>query len=234
MLLILEVWLALAVTVCVLGVAVERCLSRWVGGEDQTLDGGIVALLGLAALTTIAGLLSLVLPMNGIGVAAVAAIVAVTGWMRRHDLRRRCVSLLAALRTRSRFELLLGLLVIASAIVWACVPTPLYDDGAYHAQAIRWAEQFPAVPGLANLQYRLAWVPTWFVASALTSGSFVGERVLALNSFVFLCVALYLWNGLSRLGRSPTRVSAWFRALALPGALLIANEWLSHATRTCR
>lgn len=230
MLLILEVWLALAVTVCVLGVAVERFLTRGVGADGEALDGGIVALLGLGALTTLAGLLSLVLPMNGVGVSAVAAFVAGVGWRSRADLRRRFASMLAALASRSRLDLLVGLSVIAAALVWACVPTPLYDDGAYHAQAIRWAEEYPAVPGLANLQYRLAWVPTWFVASAATSGSFAGERVVALNSFCFLCVALYLWNGLPGLRRSPTRIGPWLRVLGLPGALLVANESLSHAT----
>jgi hypothetical protein len=230
LLLILEVWLALAVTVCVLGVAVERFLTRGIGADGEALDGGIVALLGLAALTTVAGLLSLVLPMNGVGVAAVAAFVAGVGWRCRADLRRRFASMLAALASRSRLDLLVGLLVIAAALVWACAPTPLYDHGAYHGQAVRWAEEFAAVPGLANLQFRLALVPTWFVVQAASSGSFLGERIVALNSFAFLCVALYLWNGLPLLRRSSERPSAWFRVLGLPGGLLIANELLSHAT----
>ena len=220
----------LAISTGVLGVGVEAALSRLAGRRDEPLDFGIVALLGLAALTTLCALLSLARPMNGASVLGILAIVAATGFWHRREMGSRCLAIRREVAARPPADLWLAAVVVACALAWACVPSPSYDGGAYHGQATRWAEEFAVVPGLGNLEFRLGLVPTWFVMSAATSGSFLGERIVALNSFVFLCVAFYLWNGWPRLRLAPRSVTAWLRVLAIPGALLVANEWLSHVT----
>jgi hypothetical protein len=220
----------LAISTAVLGVGVEAALARLAGRRDEPLDCGIVALLGLAALTTLCSFLSLARPMDGASVPGILAVIAASAFLCRRELGPRCLAIRRELSARPRADLWLAALVVACALAWACVPSPSYDAGAYHGQATRWAEEFAVVPGLGNLDFRLGLVPTWFVISAATSGAFAGERIVALNSFVFLCVAFYLWNGLPRLRLAPRSVTAWLRLLAIPGALLVANEWLSHVT----
>ncbi|MET0552645.1 MAG: hypothetical protein ABW221_06380 [Vicinamibacteria bacterium] len=220
----------LAVSTAVLGVGVEAALARLAGRGDEPLDCGIVALLGLAALTTLCAFLSLARPMDGASVLGILAIVAASAFLRRRELGARWRAVLRETAARPAADLWLAAAVVACALAWACVPSLSYDGGVYHGQATRWAERFAVVPGLGNLELRLGLVPTWFVMSAATSGWFAGERIVALNSFVFLCVAFYLWNGWPRLRLAPRSVSAWLRVLAIPGALLVANEWLSHVT----
>lgn len=205
-------------------------LARLAGRGHEPLDGGVVCLLGLALLTTLCGFLSLARPMDGASVLAILVVVAAVALWCRRALGARCLATGRELSARPAADLALAVAVVGCALAWSCVPSPSYDAGAYHGQAIRWAEEFAVVPGLGNLEIRLGLVPTWFVVSAATSGSFAGERVVALGSFAFLCAAFYLWNGLPRLRAAPGSAAAWSRVLAIPGAILVANEWLGHAT----
>ena len=51
-----------------------------------------------------------------------------------------------------------------------------YDTGLYHAQSIRWIEEFGVVPGLGNLHSRLAYNSAAFCLSALYSMAFLGGQ----------------------------------------------------------
>lgn len=51
-----------------------------------------------------------------------------------------------------------------------------YDTGLYHAQSIRWIEEYGIVPGLGNLHSRLAYNSASFCLSALYSMSFLGGQ----------------------------------------------------------
>ena len=51
-----------------------------------------------------------------------------------------------------------------------------YDTGLYHAQSIRWIEEYGIVPGLGNLHSRLAYNSASFCLSALYSMAFLGGR----------------------------------------------------------
>ena len=51
-----------------------------------------------------------------------------------------------------------------------------YDTGLYHAQSIRWIEEYGVVPGLGNLHSRLAYNSASFCLSALYSFAFLGGR----------------------------------------------------------
>jgi hypothetical protein len=79
--------------------------------------------------------------------------------------------------------------------------TPLnYDTGLYHAQAIRWIETYPAVPGLGVLQDRLAFDSNWLVVSALFSFSFLGlQSFHTLGAFLVIITAAYLAGKFDRL-----------------------------------
>lgn len=51
-----------------------------------------------------------------------------------------------------------------------------YDTGLYHAQSIRWIEEYGVVEGLGNLHCRLAYNSSAFCLSALYSFSFLGGQ----------------------------------------------------------
>ena len=51
-----------------------------------------------------------------------------------------------------------------------------YDTGLYHAQSIRWIEEYGVVKGLGNLHCRLAYNSASFALSALYSMAFLGGQ----------------------------------------------------------
>lgn len=51
-----------------------------------------------------------------------------------------------------------------------------YDTGLYHAQSIRWIEEYGIVPGLGNFHSRLAYNSAAFCLSALYSMAFLGGQ----------------------------------------------------------
>ncbi len=77
------------------------------------------------------------------------------------------------------------------------------DTPSYHAQAIRWIENFPVIPGLGNLNKFYAYNSHWFIASALFSFSFLKlQSFHVLNGFIMTAGALFFTSSLNRFGKS--------------------------------
>lgn len=106
-----------------------------------------------------------------------------------------------------------------------------YDTGLYHAQSIRWIEEFGAVPGLGNLHSRLAYNSAAFCLSALYSMSFLGGQSYHVCAG-FLCFLLALVCGEAF---SPRRVrkpvlSDFARLIGVYYLLNIFDEMVSPAS----
>lgn len=69
----------------------------------------------------------------------------------------------------------------------------VFDSGLYHIQAIEWIENYPVIPGLANLHGRFGFNPNIFVLFAATSfdGIFKNE-VFSINFVVYCIIAIWL------------------------------------------
>jgi hypothetical protein len=90
-----------------------------------------------------------------------------------------------------RFHLA-GILFIITCLVLflvlSCLPTVSTDTRIYHLQIVRWASEFPAVPGIANLFPRLGLGSNWF----LLIGFFHIPGFMDGN-FSYLNVTLVIW-----------------------------------------
>ncbi len=106
------------------------------------------------------------------------------------------------------------------------------DTGLYHAQAIRWIETFPVVPGLGNLHTRLAYNSSWFVLTALFSLPFL--KILSFHltgSVLFLSSLVYFTTGLNALLKKDFRLSALVKTALLPLSFyILASEVSSTGT----
>ncbi|MDE6141182.1 MAG: hypothetical protein K2G03_01125, partial [Bacilli bacterium] len=86
--------------------------------------------------------------------------------------------------------------VIVGVIVskLTALPAGHYDSSLYHAQSIRWIEEYGVVKGLGNLHNRFAYNSAFFCLQALFSFSFLlGKSLHTINGFIaaiFLCYAL--------------------------------------------
>jgi len=102
------------------------------------------------------------------------------------------------------------------------------DTSLYHAQAIRWIETYPAVPGLGNLHGRLAFNSAWFVTNALFSFSFLGLRSFHLSAgLVFLAALFIFWQALPALAQGRSSASNLLKLGFLPLAFYVLGGELS-------
>ena len=106
-----------------------------------------------------------------------------------------------------------------------------YDTGLYHAQSIRWIEEYGVVPGLGNLHVRLAYNSAAFALSALYSFAFLGNQ--SYHCCVGLLALLLLYTCMESISHKrickPT-LSGLVRLLAVYYLLNIYDEMISPAS----
>lgn len=145
---------------------------------------------GLAALTVYAQAFSL---FAGVGAwaAIVLALACLAGWwVCRKDMARYWKELLPRIK---RIRVLLPACITAVILLLITVHAPIhYDTDLYHAQSIRWIEEYGVVKGLGNLHNRLAYNSSFFCLQALFSLKFlVSQSLHTMNGFVALVMVNY-------------------------------------------
>jgi len=97
----------------------------------------------------------------------------------------------------------LAIIIITIFIILICVylasgPVILYDTDLYHAQAIRWLEEYGIAPGLGNIHTRLAYDSSFFSLQAFYSLRYIMPYSLhSLNGFY---VAFFLIYSVTTMG----------------------------------
>ncbi len=103
-----------------------------------------------------------------------------------------------------------------------------YDTASYHAQAIRWIENFPVIPGLGNLNKHFAYNSNWLVASALFSFSFLKiQSFHVLNGFILVLGSLFLISCLNRAGKNRDIISEVIGLLTFPFLIYLFLNFVS-------
>lgn len=142
--------------------------------SSQPVSLPLASILGLILLTTASTYLSLVIKIGRTAnILFIAGAVIFVVWQRKIYTQY----LVEKWKEYRRTNPLVWILVAAAfvAILARSVEPPHdYDTGLYHAQAIRWVEQYRVIPGLGNLHFRLAYDSSFFISSALFSMSFLG------------------------------------------------------------
>ncbi|MBL8018892.1 MAG: hypothetical protein JNM27_04425 [Leptospirales bacterium] len=88
---------------------------------------------------------------------------------------------------------------ILFTIYAGCKPVTWYDTPLYHLNAIRWINEFPAVPGLANLHVRLGFNSSFLLFGALSNlGPLTGKAAHVALPYL-LCMSIA--EIASRIGR---------------------------------
>ncbi len=106
------------------------------------------------------------------------------------------------------------LLCFVLTLLWTTQSPGQYDTGLYHAQAIRWVEDYGVVPGLGNLHMRLAYNSAFMPLQALFSlGWLVGQSLHSLNGFFCLAALVYAFSTVRLWGEKSLRVSDLLRCV---------------------
>lgn len=179
-------WIYITVTAFLTGFGLCTLVDKVVGYRIVKVSN-IVAM-GIMAATVYAQIFSL---FCEVGAAAnllfvvVCFVIAVAG-------RHRIAGLLSeAWGSRGLAWKLIG---VVSIVAW-CFCTSRgymhYDSDLYHAQSIRWIEEYGVVKGLGNIHVRFAYNSSFFALSALYSMKFLtGHSLHTVNGFM----ALLLWT----------------------------------------
>ncbi|WP_408070012.1 LIC_10190 family membrane protein [Butyrivibrio sp. JL13D10] len=105
-----------------------------------------------------------------------------------------------------------------------------YDTDLYHAQAIRWIEEFGTIKGLGNLHLRLGYNSASFALSALYSGSFWGKQMHAMAGYFALLLAWLCADLKSIERRGHVILSDFVRVTAIYYLFTIFDEMVSPAS----
>ena len=186
MLFVIVNWIYLAATSFLLGTAFAKFVRRVLGWEMKSVTETVFY--GLIWATVYAQVFSL---FGGVGALAngiLLAVCIVIAFVWRKTIKS---TLVQSIKTSGRVH---GAAVLILVLIWAyCTSRGYmhYDSDLYHAQSIRWIEEFGVAPGLGNIHVRFAYNSSFFALSALYSMKFLGGQSLhAVNGFLALLLSV--------------------------------------------
>lgn len=188
----------------------------------------LTLLLGLAAVTTLGSFTSLFIR---IGLEFQLVLLAGAVGLAVYIIRQK--TLLPALHwpklNRLQIAGALVMLIGMGILLYAgCLPPENADTGIYHAQGIHWIENYPAVPGLANLHKRLGYNSSWLVTTAIFSLSFLGGLSYHLSTLaLFLVLAGYCYGGIHHLLAGKRSLSDFLKLGYFVGILIFQFPQIS-------
>lgn len=230
MLSVIVIWLYIGITTFVIGYGVLRVITRHL--PYCTLHADAYFMCGLVSVTVYAQFFSL---FSGVGLAAnlilcvLCALIILVNRKAFAETVRQMV--FPTEETFSRFVFGAVLVLFLIFAYGASRGMIHYDTGLYHAQSIRWIEEYGAVRGLGNLHCRLAYNSSSFALSALYSMAFLGGSsfhcAAGWLSFLLAVVCLSIGKSL-RAGR--IRTSDFARVMCVYYLVNIFDEMISPAS----
>lgn len=215
------------------GYGVLRFLTRHFAYQVKNADAYLMC--GLVCVTVYAQFFSL---FTGVGLEAnllLLAVCLVIVCREQAALAQMLLQCAAGWRDQDKKWLYLrGLLLFGLFLLFAYGTSRgqiHYDTGLYHAQSIRWMEEYGVVKGLGNLHCRLAYNSASFALSALYSMAFLGGQsyhcAAGWLAFVLAAVCLRIGKSL-RAGR--LRTSDFARVMCVYYLVNIFDEMISPAS----
>lgn len=227
MLSVAGIWLYMFFTTFLAGYGIVQALTRYIPYRVRHKDTYLLC--GLAAVTVYAQFFSL---FGRVGLAAnlmLALACLWVLWRYRRELRDMLLEMWDNIQGgRSGLIMLFLFLLFAYGTSRGIIH---YDTSLYHAQSIRWLEEYGVVKGLGNLHCRLAYDSSSFALSALYSMSFLGGQsyhcAAGWLAFLLAKICLEIVDSL-RAGR--LRVSGFVRGMGIYYLVIIFDEMISPAS----
>ncbi len=220
------IFLYVLLSAYLLGFLTLQGIRHIFGNCKVRADGYIMA--GLTAATVYAQIFSLFYKVGLTANLLLAAICATTAFVFRGQLKEELLQQCRAVSKSRKIVYILLFLLMAYGTSRGVIH---YDTSLYHAQSIRWIEEYGLVKGLGNLHCRLAYNSSSFALSALYSFRFLGGQSYHCMAGVF---ALILAGSCSEIV-SPLRKKGLFlsdfaRLMGIYYLLIIFDEMVSPAS----
>jgi hypothetical protein len=226
MILIILNWIYILVTVFSLGFLFKKLVSGRFGYELDSANAIIFA--GLVIATIYAQLFSLVykvgLVANVILIISTVIITVILHCDIISYIRLKAKSL-------SVSKIFLAILLTVSWCYCTSRGYIHYDSDLYHAQSIRWIEEYGIVKGLGNIHVRFAYNSSFFALQALYSMKFlIGDSLHAVNGFIALLLSTEVIKLIDISGKKRVELSDFARIGAFYYLTIIYSDIVSPAT----
>ncbi|MDZ4703768.1 MAG: hypothetical protein SH848_07550 [Saprospiraceae bacterium] len=227
MLIVLANWLFIFVICSVWGFAIYCGLRRWTDPAAPEVGITTVVLIGLTGLTTFCNLASLWMPIGQTTCLLFSSGALVLAYVNRRSWTVFFKNQWAFFSKSHRVTLFYFLLLLVIAIVKTIGFSEIEDEAAYHLPLIRWIENYPVVPGIANIEDRMGFNPAIYMSNALFGVAWLYEGGLYdLNSFLFVLIGGSFLAGFGQLLRGDREhlLSGMIQATAL---VFLFRDYLS-------
>lgn len=210
MVMVLFSWLIICGAALLFGKAITDCAYRdypeAMGRPDVYMVTGLIFLNIYAQLFSlfykVAGIACTILGIAGIAVFAVG--------LYRRFYKKKDIRLFPGCKGEkiSLWRIVAVALCFVLTLLWTLQSPGQYDTGLYHAQAIRWVEDYGVAPGLGNLHMRLAYNSAFMPLQALFSLSWIaGQSLHTLNGFFCLAALVYVFSTVRLWGEKSLQIS---------------------------
>lgn len=177
MLSVIAIWIYMFLTTFPVGYGIMYAVTRGTKYRVKHIDTYLIC--GLAGVTVYAQFASLFGPVGLMANVILCVVNLLAAWVCRHELGSMMWEAWGNIRDNRLGERgrMLGILFLFLLFAYGASRGIIhYDTGLYHAQSIRWIEEYGVVKGLGNLHCRLAYNSSSFVLSALYSMAFLGGQ----------------------------------------------------------
>lgn len=176
----------------------------------------VLVFLGLALVSAVANAWAYVLPVDGRFLALVGALAA-GAWYKHRLFWRDMVAGWSRAAGSAPWWIkgVFGLIAFI-ALLKSAAPSEMFDEGGYYMPYIRWIEQYPIVPGIANLEDRFGFNSSFHMASAVFGWAWlVPGGSYDLNGLLLLLFAALAVSGIRDLVGGRVTASAMARSFGL-------------------
>ena len=228
MLVILINWLYIGITTFLTGYAILGLFARLFEYKIRHVISYVFA--GLLFVTVYAQVFSLFEGVSILANVLLCLICAVVFLLCRKNLFLLFKEQMALYR-REKWRLPICLVLVLLMAYGTSRGYMHFDTGLYHAQSIRWIEEYGVVPGLANLQARFGYNSAAFALTALYSMKDVFGQSLHATAGFFALVSSFLTLDLYRIfSEKKIRLSDFAKLGLIFYLSVIFSEMMSPAS----
>ena len=217
-------WIIILLPTYIIGYGVGHALNK--SDQSRYWSTDLYIAIGLCFLTVYAQVFSL---FYKVSILACLVLSIITFLFLVYDLKH---GFIAALRFKKSAinAIILGLLFwgTIATVYYTSLSPEHYDTALYHAQAIRWVEEYGVVKGLGNLHFRFAYNSAFIPLQALFSLKWlINQSMHTVNGFV-ACGMLWYAIGTNRfLTKEKTIQTSDFLKLAVIIYIVMNRSMLS-------
>ena len=174
-------------------------------------------ILGIISLTTVVSCISIIAPVTQLTHFCIVGFLLLYAYHDKKHVGDTIKAFIFDVKTNP-YLFILACICIFPAILIASGQVGYHDTGMYHAQAVKWINEYGTVYGLGNLHYRLAFNSSWFYFAAFFDIlSFDGRTAHVINLVPYTLVLLICFSGFYNLFKRNISVSQILKCLlALP------------------